>query len=206
MLKSISLPIWPHKMHGWRRRTAPPRRTTARAAAGQVERDQIMLAARTREADHAKLEAANSKLRNRPCSSRTGCAQSDPHRAWHGLDAGRCPISIPGELNQPGATRNLDQLAQFLAEHPERRVQVDGFTDSVGTDEYNRELSQLRADAVRAALIGRGVDPSRIGTQGYGKGYPVASNSDPGGRQLNRRVEVVIGPDNGAPVTPRTGL
>jgi outer membrane protein OmpA-like peptidoglycan-associated protein len=64
-------------------------------------------------------------------------------------------------------------------------------------------LSQRRADAVKAALLSRGVDASRIGTEGYGKAYPVANNNDSGGRQLNRRVEVVIGGDNGTAITPR---
>jgi len=107
------------------------------------------------------------------------------------------------ELN-PGASRKLDQLAQFLAEHKERRVQIDGFTDSVGTESYNEELSRRRADAVKSALLTRGVDASRISTQGYGKAYPVANNSDSGGRQLNRRVEVVIGGDNGTAIAPRS--
>ncbi len=177
-----------------------------RVAAGQVERDQIMLAARTREAEHAKLEAANSKQETARVQAELDALKATPTERGSVLTLGDVLFDTGRAELKPGASRNLDQLAQFLAEHPERRVQVDGFTDSVGTDEYNQQLSQLRADAVRAALIGRGVDPSRIGTQGYGKGYPVASNSDAGGRQLNRRVEVVIGPDNGAPVTPRTGL
>ena len=107
------------------------------------------------------------------------------------------------ELN-PGANRKLDQLAQFLNEHKGRRVQIDGFTDSVGTDSYNEELSQRRANSVKSALLSRGVDSSRIGTEGYGKAYPVANNVDSGGRQLNRRVEVVIGGENGLGVSPRT--
>jgi outer membrane protein OmpA-like peptidoglycan-associated protein len=105
-----------------------------------------------------------------------------------------------------GGMRKIEQLAQFLTEHPERRVQIDGFTDSVGTDAYNEELSQRRADAVKAALVSRNIDPARISTEGYGKAYPVASNSDSGGRQLNRRVEIVIGGNNGSPIAPRSGL
>ena len=192
----------------------------ARVAAGQVERDQIMLAARTREADNAKLAAANSKQVADSALNQREQANEETARVQAELDALKATPTPRGmvltlgdvlfdtgraELKS-GASRKVDQLAQFLVEHPDRRVQIDGFTDSVGTDSYNEELSQRRANAVREALIARGVDSARIGTQGYGKSYPVANNSDSGGRQLNRRVEVVIGGNNGTPISPRTGL
>ena len=192
----------------------------ARVAAGQIERDQIMLAARTREADKANQAAANSKQLADAALVQRDQANEDAARAQAELDALKATSTPRGqvltlgdvlfdtgraELNS-GSGRKLDQLAKFLAEHPMRRVQIDGFTDSVGADSYNEELSQRRANAVREALIARGIESSRIGTEGYGKGYPVASNSDSGGRQLNRRVEVVIGPENGSPITPRTGI
>jgi outer membrane protein OmpA-like peptidoglycan-associated protein len=97
----------------------------------------------------------------------------------------------------------LDRLVQFLTEHPDRLVQIDGFTDSIGTDSFNQDLSQRRADAVRFALLSRGISSARVATQGYGKSYPVASNSESSGRQLNRRVEVVIGADDGAAIAAR---
>jgi len=192
----------------------------ARVAAGQVERDQIMLASRTREADNAKLAAANSKQVADSALNQRDQANDETARVQAELDALKATPTPRGmvltlgdvlfdtgraEL-KAGASRKMDQLAQFLVEHPDRRVQIDGFTDSVGTDSYNEELSQRRANAVREALIARGVDSSRIGTEGYGKSYPVANNNDSGGRQLNRRVEVVIGGNNGTPVSPRTGL
>jgi outer membrane protein OmpA-like peptidoglycan-associated protein len=182
----------------------------ARVAAGQAERDQIELAARTRDVANAKM-ATNAALGQRDVAAEQAArlqAEVDQLKAKptpRGLvltlgdvlfDTGRA------ELN-PGAARKLDQLAQFLNDHPERRVQIDGFTDSVGTDSYNQDLSQRRADAVKSSLITRGVDPSRIGSQGYGKGFPVASNTESGGRQLNRRVEVVIGGDNGGSIAAR---
>jgi len=165
-----------------------------------------MLAARTREADNAKLDAANSKQEAARVQAELDALKATPTPRGMVLTLGDVLFDTGKAELKPGASRNLEQLAQFLAEHPQRRVQVDGFTDSIGTDSYNLELSQRRADAVREALIARGVDASRIGTEGYGKGYPVASNSDSGGRQLNRRVEVVIGPDNGTAIAPRTGL
>jgi outer membrane protein OmpA-like peptidoglycan-associated protein len=196
----------------------------AKVAAGQAERDQIMLAARSREAENAKLAAANSQavasaaLAQRDQATQEAArAAQEAARAQAELDALKATPTPRGSLLtlgdvlfdtgkaelKSGAGRKIDQLAQFLVEHPERRVQVDGFTDSVGPDEYNEDLSQRRADAVKSALLSRGVAPSRIGTEGYGKAYPVASNDDSGGRQLNRRVEVVIGGENGQPVAHR---
>ena len=182
----------------------------ARVAAGQAERDKIQLAARTRDVDNAKM-ATSSALGQRDQATEQAArlqAEVDQLKATptpRGLvltlgdvlfDTGKA------ELNS-GSGRKLDQLAQFLTEHPERRVQIDGFTDSIGTDSYNQDLSQRRADAVKSSLTGRGVDSSRIGSRGCGKGFPVANNTDSGGRQLNRRVEVVIGGDNGASIAGR---
>jgi outer membrane protein OmpA-like peptidoglycan-associated protein len=191
----------------------------ARVAAGQVERDQIMLAARTRDAENAKLAAANSKQVADSALLQRDAATEETARVQAELDQLKATPTPRGMVLtlgdvlfdtgradlKPGAGRKLDQLAQFLVEHPDRRVQIDGFTDSVGTDAYNEELSQQRANAVRAALISRGVDAARIGTEGYGKSYPVANNNDSGGRQLNRRVEVVIGGNNGTLIAPRNG-
>jgi outer membrane protein OmpA-like peptidoglycan-associated protein len=177
----------------------------ARVAAGQTERDQIMLASRTREAEKAKADAANSKEQTARVQAELDALKATPTPRGMVVTVGDVLFDTGRAELKPGAARKMDELAQFLTEHPDRRVQIDGFTDSVGTDAYNEELSQRRADAVRAALLARGVDPSRVGTEGYGKAYPVASNSDSGGRQLNRRVEVVIGNSNSA-IAPRTGL
>jgi outer membrane protein OmpA-like peptidoglycan-associated protein len=176
----------------------------ARVAAGQAERDQIQLAARNREVQNANM--AKNAAQDETARLQAEVDQLKATPTTRGLvltlgdvlfDTGRA------ELN-PGAGRKLDQLAQFLGEHKDRRVQIDGFTDSVGTDAYNEQLSQRRADAVKSALITRGIDPSRISTEGYGKAFPVANNTDSGGRQLNRRVEVVIGGDNGSAIAPRS--
>ena len=66
----------------------------------------------------------------------------------------------------------------------------------------NQDLSARRADAVRSALVSRGIDGSRIRTQGYGESFPVADNDSAGGRQMNRRVEIVLSDDSGV-VAPR---
>ncbi|GIZ11216.1 OmpA family protein [Pseudomonas sp. NCCP-436] len=101
------------------------------------------------------------------------------------------------------ALPNITQLARFLQENPERKVIVEGYTDSVGSASYNQGLSERRAESVRRALIRAGIEPSRIVAQGYGKEYPVADNSTDSGRAQNRRVEVTISNDN-RPVAPRS--
>jgi outer membrane protein OmpA-like peptidoglycan-associated protein len=199
----------------------------ARVASGQAERDQIMLAARNREVHNAKV-ATNVALDQRDqaaleaarATEESARATAESARLQAEVDALKAKPTPRGlvltlgdvlfdtgraELN-PGAGRKLDQLAQFLSEHKDRRVQIDGFTDSVGTDSYNEDLSRRRADAVKSALLVRGIDSTRISTQGYGKSFPVADNNDSGGRQLNRRVEVVIGGDDGTAISPRLSL
>ena len=98
---------------------------------------------------------------------------------------------------KPGATRSLQKLAAFLKQYPERKAQVEGYTDSTGSADYNQELSDRRAHAVRASLLDMGVSSDRITTHGYGKESPVASNGTPAGRQMNRRVEIILSDDKG---------
>ena len=100
---------------------------------------------------------------------------------------------------------NITKLAQFLRDNPDRKVIVEGYTDSTGSDSYNQSLSERRAASVQRALAQQGVDISRIVTQGYGKEYPVADNGSVSGRAMNRRVEVTISNDN-QPVKPRSSV
>lgn len=90
------------------------------------------------------------------------------------------------------AHTNLAKLVAFLNQQPERALVIEGHTDSVGSESYNQELSQRRADSVKAFLIGQGVPANRITAVGKGESSPVASNDSSSGRQLNRRVEIVI--------------
>ncbi|MFO1327351.1 MAG: OmpA family protein [Rubrivivax sp.] len=104
---------------------------------------------------------------------------------------------------KPNAGGALDKLAAWLKEHGERRVLIEGFTDSVGSEDFNLVLSQRRAQAVSAALAARGVAPGRIDVRGYGESYPVADNTSATNRALNRRVEVYISDDE-RPVRARS--
>jgi outer membrane protein OmpA-like peptidoglycan-associated protein len=91
-----------------------------------------------------------------------------------------------------GAQPAIDRLAQFMRDYPERSVRIEGHTDSAGSAAANQSLSERRAQAVRAALVTRGLEAERIATLGYGEARPIAGNDTPNGRQQNRRVEIVL--------------
>ena len=94
--------------------------------------------------------------------------------------------------------RSAQKLADVLKQNPMRKVLVEGFTDSTGASAYNQELSSRRAASVRDALMQMGIAADRINVRGYGEAYPVAGNDNAAGRQLNRRVEIVLSDDTGA--------
>jgi outer membrane protein OmpA-like peptidoglycan-associated protein len=93
---------------------------------------------------------------------------------------------------RPAARERLAKVAGILLAYPDIKVEVDGYTDSVGTEEFNQQLSEERADAVRGYLTGEGVASDKVTTHGFGKADPVASNDTASGRQQNRRVELVV--------------
>ena len=176
----------------------------ARVAAGQAQRDQIRLAARERDVQSAQAAKQAADAKAAQLQSEVEKLKAAQTSRGLVLTLGDVLFATGKAQLNPGAARNLDQLAQFLAQHTDRRVKIDGFTDSVGSDSFNEQLSENRAAAVKTALIGLGVEPSRITIQGFGKEFPVASNGDAGGRQLNRRVEVVIGGEDNSAIAPRS--
>jgi len=92
-----------------------------------------------------------------------------------------------------GGDSHLGQLSTFLTRYPERTARIEGYTDSVGAQAYNQDLSQRRADAVKSYLVAQGIAADRLVSTGKGMSNPVADNATADGRQQNRRVEVVIG-------------
>ncbi|MEG3177187.1 OmpA family protein [Sphingomonas sp. RB3P16] len=111
-------------------------------------------------------------------------------------------LTIPSELTfayksdsvAPGFQRTLDQLAAVLQTHERSFVDVYGHTDSTGSDGYNQALSERRARAVAAYLMGHGVNAARLATKGFGRTQPIAANETPEGQAANRRVEIKIVP------------
>jgi outer membrane protein OmpA-like peptidoglycan-associated protein len=97
---------------------------------------------------------------------------------------------------QLGAREKLAKISGILLAHPGLTLQIEGYTDGVGSDEFNLTLSEQRAGSVRDFLAQQGVPAMSITAEGLGKAQPVASNDTPEGRQQNRRVEIVVNGDS----------
>jgi hypothetical protein len=93
---------------------------------------------------------------------------------------------------KPGAREKLAKVAGILLAYPDLKVQVEGYTDSTGTPDYNQQLSERRAMTVRDYLVGQGINLNNVTAQGFGQNDPVASNATASGRQQNRRVQMVV--------------
>jgi outer membrane protein OmpA-like peptidoglycan-associated protein len=113
------------------------------------------------------------------------------------------PGSVYFEVNksvvQSAMRSRLLEIARALATAGDSSILIEGHTDSDGSNEYNLELSRLRAEAVRSVLVAGGVPADRIETQGYGETRPVASNRTAAGKAQNRRVEIVLQGSAAAP-------
>ena len=89
--------------------------------------------------------------------------------------------------------KGLDEVAEIMKENPDTKLEIEGHTDNTGSDVLNQKLSENRAAAVKAYLVKKGVDESRLNSAGFGPSMPVADNKTPAGRQKNRRVEMKLG-------------
>ncbi len=96
---------------------------------------------------------------------------------------------------KPEARERLAKISGIVLAYPDLKLQVEGYTDSIGGDAYNQTLSEKRADSVQAYLVSSGVQPDHVTAQGFGKADPVADNNTAAGRKLNRRVDMVVSGD-----------
>jgi OmpA-OmpF porin, OOP family len=156
------------------------------------ERDQVLIQGRTREARQARQEAQQATTQAARLEQELAALKAQQTDRGLVLTLSDVLFEFNRADLKPGAMRTLYPLVTFLKENPTRTVSIEGHTDSIGSQSYNLELSELRADAVRHFLMAQGIDAGRITTVGYGKAYPVASNDTEAGRQQNRRVEVVM--------------
>lgn len=179
--------------------------TRKRIEQAELERTQVQLAARERTATQAEHRASAAEAQARQAQEEALRLQTEieelkatPTERGLVLTLGDVLFETDQAVLRSGADRTITNLAEFMQKYPDRRVRVEGHTDARGSDEYNLQLSQRRANAVRDALLSRGISSERIDTIGLGEGYPVAGNDTSGGMQQNRRVEIVISEEEGA--------
>jgi outer membrane protein OmpA-like peptidoglycan-associated protein len=167
------------------------------------ERASTRLDARTREADQARDSADAARAQAAATTAAASLEAAELRRQIEALEARETERGLVLTLGdvlfetarsdlKAGATANLTKLANFLNQYPDRNVVIEGHTDNVGSAEYNQALSERRADAVKSWLMQQGISSQRMVASGKGLHQPVADNSSATGRQLNRRVEVII--------------
>src|SRR5690606_21418177 len=165
---------------------------------GTAERQAVLLESREREARRRAEQAELERQRASTLEQELAALKAKPTPRGMVLTLGDVLFDTGQATLKPGAYPTIERVAEVLKEEPERRVTIEGHTDSVGSEEYNQALSQRRAAAVEAALVERGVQRNQIVAIGKGETFPVASNDDAGGRQQNRRVELIFAQEGSA--------
>lgn len=177
----------------------------------ETERQRVLIEARKAEAEAAeqradealsearkeRKEAELARQRAEQLAKRVNELEARQTERGLVLTLGDVLFDFNEATLKPGGERAVSELTKFLKEYPERTVMIEGFTDSIGSESYNKELSRRRADAVRMELNANGISSGRIQIRGYGESFPVASNNNEAGRQRNRRVEVIISDKDG---------
>jgi len=161
---------------------AQQRAATAQQLANERASEEVVRVAAV-ERDRAAQMAATARPATTPGPE---VAQGTAQQGLAGFASGKAKLP-------PNSARAINDLATTLKDNPDRKVVIEGHTDSVGAPKYNQSLAMKRAEAVRAALLRYKIDPSRILLGAQGEANPVASNDTPAGRRENRRVDVTVG-------------
>ena len=194
-------------------------RAQQQIAAAQTRRDQVLMAARERDAAAAQQQALSAQAQAAAAQSQAAAARNQASAANDEAAAAREQLialqakqtergmvltlgsnvlfDTGSDVLKPGADDALNRVAQFLQGQTNVKLRIEGHTDSRGSSSYNEALSQRRADAVYHALVRRGVDSARIDAVGRGMELPVATNDTAEGRQQNRRVELIFSNEQG---------
>ena len=162
----------------------------AQAAAAQAEQERQLAEQQRQQAEQQKeamrarlLAQLNQVLQTRDTARGLIVSMPDVLFAFNKYDL------------KPEARERLAKISGIILAYPDLKLEIDGYTDSIGSDEYNQELSDKRAEAVRDFLVSNGVNMNSVVARGMGKADPVADNSTAQGRQLNRRVELIVSGD-----------
>jgi outer membrane protein OmpA-like peptidoglycan-associated protein len=160
----------------------------AQKAAAEAEADRARQAA-------AQADAEKATMRAQLLSQLNSILQTNDSARGLIVNMSDVLFDTGSYVLQPGAREKLAKVSGVLLAHPGLTLEVEGYTDSVGSDEFNQELSEQRAGSVRDFLDSQGVPASSVSAKGFGKSQPVATNDTPEGRQRNRRVEIVVNGD-----------
>ena len=170
---------------------------TAQAAAAQAARDRTAAEAETQKARQAaaEAEAEKAQLRAQLLAQLNSILQTRDSARGLIVNMSDVLFDTGSYTLKPGAREKLAKISGIVLAHFSLSLQIEGHTDSVGSDDFNQQLSERRADSVRDFLAEQGVASSSITARGFGKTQPVASNDTAEGRQRNRRVELVVNGD-----------
>jgi outer membrane protein OmpA-like peptidoglycan-associated protein len=186
------------------RAAALEQQQAAQAAAAQAARDREAAVSQQRAAEAetekarqaaAQAEAEKAQLRAQLLSQLNSILQTRDSARGLIVNMSDVLFDTGSYTLKPGAREKLAKISGIVLAHPGLNLQIEGHTDSVGSDEFNQQLSERRADSVRDFLAEQGVPGSAISARGFGKTQPVASNDTAEGRQRNRRVELVVNGD-----------
>jgi outer membrane protein OmpA-like peptidoglycan-associated protein len=165
-------------------------------AAGNAQRQTVLLEARDRQAQQSVRAADASKQRVDSLEAQLADLKVKKTERGLVLTLGDVLFDTNQSTLKAGAYGTLDRLATALRENSGRKVTIEGHTDNVGSDATNQGLSERRAQSVQMALTQRGVARDQTTAIGKGENFPVASNDDANGRQSNRRVELIFSEDS----------
>jgi len=157
-----------------------------------AEADKAHLAAAEAERQRADAEQQQTKLRQQLLFQLNQILQTRDTARGLIVNMSDVLFDTAQYTLRPGAREKLAKVSGIILAHPGLKIEVEGHTDSVGGDDYNMKLSENRANAVRTYLVDQGVGRESVTARGFGKTTPVADNATAAGRQMNRRVELVV--------------
>jgi outer membrane protein OmpA-like peptidoglycan-associated protein len=169
----------------------------AQQQAAQAEAERARAAAQQSEAARQQAENEKAQLRERLRQQLNTILETRETQRGLIVNVSDVLFDFNKYTLKPGAREKLAKVSGILLAYPGLKIQVEGHTDSIGSDDYNMTLSQQRADAVRTYMVSQGVPADTVTAVGLGKADPVADNATAAGRQQNRRVEMVV---SGAPI------
>ncbi|MGB0032205.1 MAG: OmpA family protein [Candidatus Sulfotelmatobacter sp.] len=181
--------------------------SAAAVTAAQADANQSRLAAQQAQQNAQQAESDKAALRTRLSEQLNSILQT--RDSARGLIVSMSDVLFDtGKYSlKPGAREKLAKVAGILLAYPGLNIEVDGYTDNVGGDEMNQQLSENRARSVRDYLVQQGVATNSVSAKGFGNTLPVATNDNAAGRQQNRRVELVVSGDAiGNPITTTGSL